>query len=50
MAAGGHVLVQDAQSSVVWGMPGAVVERRAAHEVLPLPELARRLAELAGAA
>ncbi|MFC0386637.1 chemotaxis-specific protein-glutamate methyltransferase CheB [Muricoccus vinaceus] len=49
-AAGGHVLVQDAQSSVVWGMPGAVVERRAAHEVLPLPELARRLAQLAGAA
>jgi two-component system chemotaxis response regulator CheB len=48
-AAGGYVLVQDAQSSVVWGMPGAVVERRAAHEVLPLPELARRLAELAGA-
>ncbi|MFC4170133.1 chemotaxis-specific protein-glutamate methyltransferase CheB [Teichococcus aestuarii] len=49
-AAGGHVLAQDAASSVVWGMPGAVVERGAAQEVLPLPALARRLAELAGAA
>jgi two-component system chemotaxis response regulator CheB len=48
--AGGVVLAQDAATSVVWGMPGAVVERRAASEVLPLPELARRLAELAGAA
>ncbi|NKC34539.1 CheB methylesterase domain-containing protein, partial [Falsiroseomonas selenitidurans] len=49
-SAGGPVLVQDQASSVVWGMPGAVVERGAAKEVLPLPELARRIAELAGAA
>jgi two-component system chemotaxis response regulator CheB len=48
--AGGLVLAQDAGTSVVWGMPGAVVERKAANEVLPLPELARRLAEVAGAA
>ncbi|NKE43299.1 chemotaxis-specific protein-glutamate methyltransferase CheB [Roseomonas frigidaquae] len=49
-AAGGLVLAQDQASSVVWGMPGAVVERGAAREVLALPDLARRLAELAGAA
>jgi two-component system chemotaxis response regulator CheB len=48
--AGGLVLAQDAETSVVWGMPGAVVQRHAAREVLPLPELARRLAELSGAA
>lgn len=48
--AGGVVFAQDAATSVVWGMPGAVVERRAAAEVLPLPDLARRLAETAGAA
>jgi two-component system chemotaxis response regulator CheB len=49
-AAGGRALAQDQATSVVWGMPGSVVERGAAHEVLPLPRLARRLAELAGAA
>jgi two-component system chemotaxis response regulator CheB len=49
-AAGGLVLAQDQASSVVWGMPGAVVERGAAREVLPIQELARRLAEIAGAA
>nr|WP_255430400.1 chemotaxis-specific protein-glutamate methyltransferase CheB [Roseomonas sp. 18066] len=49
-AAGGLVLAQDQATSVVWGMPGAVVERGAAREVLPLPQLAQRLAELIGAA
>jgi two-component system, chemotaxis family, protein-glutamate methylesterase/glutaminase len=49
-AAGGRVLAQDEATSVVWGMPGAVVQCGAAHEVLPLPELARRVAQLAGAA
>nr|WP_305123454.1 chemotaxis-specific protein-glutamate methyltransferase CheB [Roseomonas sp. GC11] len=49
-AAGGLVLAQDAATSVVWGMPGAVVERNAAREVLPMPSLAARFAELAGAA
>jgi two-component system chemotaxis response regulator CheB len=48
--AGGLVLAQDAATSVVWGMPGAVVDRGAAHEVLPLKDLALRLATLAGAA
>ncbi|WP_085980186.1 CheB methylesterase domain-containing protein [Teichococcus cervicalis] len=49
-AAGGLVLAQDAATSVVWGMPGAVVERNAAREVLPLPLLAARIAELTGGA
>jgi two-component system, chemotaxis family, protein-glutamate methylesterase/glutaminase len=38
--AGGHVLAQDEASSVVWGMPGAVVEAKLADNVLPLDELA----------
>ena len=38
--AGAPVLVQDRASSVVWGMPGAVVEAGAASEVLPRNELA----------
>jgi two-component system chemotaxis response regulator CheB len=48
--AGGRVLAQDAATSVVWGMPGAVAEAKLAEEVLPLPALVQRIAELAGAA
>lgn len=40
------VLVQDEESSVVWGMPGAVVEADLATEVLPLNEMGPRLAQL----
>lgn len=36
----GYILAQDKETSVVWGMPGAVVERGLADEVLPLPEFA----------
>ena len=39
-AAGGLVLAQDEASSVVWGMPGAVVRAGLADAVLPLKELA----------
>lgn len=39
-AAGGHVLVQDEASSVVWGMPGAVSNAGLADKILPLKELA----------
>jgi len=46
VGAGGHVVVQDAETSVVWGMPGAVAEAGLAHEVLPLPAIAARLATL----
>lgn len=38
--AGGNVIVQDERSSVVWGMPGAVVEANLANKVLPLTEIA----------
>lgn len=39
-AAGGRVIVQDEDSSVVWGMPGAVVRAGLADEVLPLDQIA----------
>jgi two-component system chemotaxis response regulator CheB len=46
--AGGAVLAQDRQSSVVWGMPGAVAGAGLAEEILPLealgPAVERRLA------
>lgn len=41
--AGGAVLVQDQETSVVWGMPGAVAEAGLADEVLPLPALVEEL-------
>lgn len=50
VASGGAMLAQDAATSVVWGMPGAVAEAGLAREVLPLPVLAARIAELCGAA
>lgn len=39
-AAGGTVVVQDEQSSVVWGMPGAVARAGLAHAVVPLDQIA----------
>ena len=39
-AAGGHVVVQDAETSVVWGMPRFVAEEGLAEAVLPLDQLA----------
>ena len=50
--AGGVVLAQDETSSVVWGMPGAVVRAGLADAVLPLSQLAgdvdRRVRESRG--
>lgn len=40
---GGQVLAQDEASSVVWGMPGAVVHAGLAHRVLPLAEIAHEI-------
>lgn len=37
--AGGKVLIQDQETSVVWGMPGAVFEAGLADRVVPLAEL-----------
>ncbi len=42
-AAGARILVQDEDSSVVWGMPGAVAGAGLADDVLPLEELADRV-------
>jgi two-component system chemotaxis response regulator CheB len=41
--AGGSVIVQDAATSVVWGMPGAVVNAGLPAEVLPLGDIARAI-------
>jgi len=38
--AGGRVIVQDEATSVVWGMPGAVVNAGLAHKILPLSKIA----------
>jgi two-component system chemotaxis response regulator CheB len=45
---GAEVLAQDEASSVVWGMPGAVVGAGLAHGVLPLNQLAREITGCAG--
>jgi len=47
-AAGGHVVAQDRESSVLWGMPKAAVDAGVVHDVVTLDLLApllRRLAE-----
>jgi two-component system chemotaxis response regulator CheB len=45
--AGAATLVQDENSSVVWGMPGAAWKLGAASEMLPLDHIASRLLDLA---
>jgi two-component system chemotaxis response regulator CheB len=41
--AGGEIVVQDAASSVVWGMPGAVVHSGCANKICPLPEISQEI-------
>jgi two-component system chemotaxis response regulator CheB len=41
--AGGEVFVQDEASSVVWGMPGAVVSAQCADKICPLPEISQEI-------
>lgn len=45
-ATGATVIAQDEKSSVVWGMPGEVVKRGYADEVLALSGIAARLEEI----
>ena len=45
--AGGRILVQDRQTSTVWGMPGAVAGAGLADQVLPLEAIAGEIARLA---
>jgi two-component system chemotaxis response regulator CheB len=47
---GGNILAQDEASSVVWGMPGAVVKKGLCAAVETVPELGRLLNRLAGGA
>ena len=47
--AGGHVLVQDEATSVVWGMPGQVAEAGLADEILPLDRLGDAIRRRIGA-
>ena len=44
---GGTVVVQDKDSSIVWGMPGAVAAAGDCHAVLPLGELPKFIAQAA---
>ena len=46
-AIGGTILAQDAASSVVWGMPGAVVQAGLATGVMPPEQLAQRIRAMA---
>ncbi|WP_439576509.1 protein-glutamate methylesterase/protein-glutamine glutaminase [Elioraea sp.] len=48
-AAGGAVIAQDEASSVVWGMPGAVVQAGIASVIVPIDAVAREIASLARA-
>jgi two-component system chemotaxis response regulator CheB len=41
--AGGRTVVQDEETSVVWGMPGAAVRLGAAHVVAPLDKIATEI-------
>ncbi|WP_145174793.1 chemotaxis response regulator protein-glutamate methylesterase [Gimesia aquarii] len=42
----GYIIVQDEQSSVVWGMPGAIANAGIANQVLPLRNIAPELVRL----
>ena len=42
----GYVIAQDEATSVVWGMPAAVVQENLAHEVLPLHDIAPAIMRL----
>ncbi|HZC72545.1 MAG TPA: chemotaxis-specific protein-glutamate methyltransferase CheB [Jatrophihabitans sp.] len=47
---GGQVVVQDAATSVVWGMPGVIAERGLADAVLPLRDVAASILQRVGGA
>lgn len=46
--AGGSVIAQDEESSVVWGMPGAVAQAGAAAEILPLDLIGSKITRILG--
>lgn len=48
--AGGVAVAQDEETSVVWGMPGAIAQAGLCHAVLPLPRIAPKLLAMLGVA
>jgi len=44
--AGGDTIAQDEETSLVFGMPKAAIERCLANEVLPLEKIAERIVDL----
>jgi two-component system chemotaxis response regulator CheB len=46
VAAGGSVVAQDEATSVVWGMPGAAANAGVCSAVLPLDQIAAKVARL----
>jgi two-component system chemotaxis response regulator CheB len=46
VAAGGSVIAQDEETSVVWGMPGSVTKAGLCSAVLPLDQIAAKLTDL----
>ncbi len=46
---GGEIIAQDQATSVVWGMPGAVVHAGLARSILPLPQIAGEILRRLGA-
>ncbi len=44
--AGGGAIAQDEETSVVWGMPGAIAQAGLCHRVLPLPRIAAAVLDL----
>jgi two-component system chemotaxis response regulator CheB len=47
-AKGAHIIAQDEATSVVWGMPGAVVEAGIADTILPLGAVPGEICRRAG--
>lgn len=41
--AGGQIIVQDKETSVVWGMPGAVAQANLAHYILPIDKISEKI-------
>jgi two-component system chemotaxis response regulator CheB len=50
VAAGGSVIAQDEETSVVWGMPGSVARAGLCAAVLPVDQIAAKLTNLFGGA
>jgi two-component system chemotaxis response regulator CheB len=46
--AGGSVIAQDEDTSVVWGMPGAVVEAGLCSAVLPIDQIGEKIIQVLG--